>query len=70
VLSGGDDYELVFTAGQAQRGDIEALGRELRIPLARIGAIQPGAAKLVVLDASGKPIAHRGGFDHFAPAAG
>jgi thiamine-monophosphate kinase len=69
VLSGGDDYELVFTAGQPQRGDIEALGRELKIPLARIGAIQPGAAKLVVLDASGEPMAHRGGFDHFAPAA-
>jgi hypothetical protein len=23
-----------------------------------------------VLDAAGKPIAHRGGFDHFAPVAG
>jgi thiamine-monophosphate kinase len=67
VLSGGDDYELVFTAGQPQRGEIEALGRELKIPLSRIGAIQAGAAKLVVLDAAGKPLAHRGGFDHFAP---
>jgi thiamine-monophosphate kinase len=69
VLSGGDDYELVFTAGQPQRADIEALGRELKIPLARIGAIQPGAPKLVVLDAAGKPMTYRGGFDHFAPAA-
>ena len=70
VLSGGDDYELLFTAQQAQRREIEALSRELRIPLARIGAIQPsaapGAANLQVLDAAGKPIAHRGGFDHFA----
>jgi thiamine-monophosphate kinase len=69
VLSGGDDYELLFTAGQPQRGDIEALGGELKIPLARIGAIEAGAAKLVVLDAGGKPMAYRGGFDHFAPRA-
>ena len=66
VLSGGDDYELVFTAAQPQRGDIEALARELKIPLTRIGAIQSGAAKLTVLDAAGKPMAFRGGFDHFA----
>jgi thiamine-monophosphate kinase len=65
VLSGGDDYELAFTAAQAQRAEIESLGRELKLPLARIGAIQSGAAKLVVLDAAGKPMAHRGGFDHF-----
>jgi thiamine-monophosphate kinase len=73
VLSGGDDYELLFTAAQPQRHEIEALGRELKIPLTRIGAIQPnaaaGAAKLVVLDAAGKPLAYRGGFDHFAPDA-
>jgi thiamine-monophosphate kinase len=72
VLSGGDDYELLFTAAQPQRQDIEALSRELKIPLTRIGAIQPnaaaGAAKLTVLDAAGKPIAHRGGFDHFGAA--
>jgi len=70
VLSGGDDYELLFTAAQPQRHEIEALGLELKIALTRIGAIQSnasaGAAKLVVLDAAGKPVAHRGGFDHFA----
>jgi thiamine-monophosphate kinase len=68
VLSGGDDYELLFTAAQPQREDIEALSRELKIPLTRIGAIQAGPAKLTVLDAAGKPIAHRGGFDHFGAA--
>ena len=73
VLSGGDDYELLFTAGAQQRREIEALARELRIPLTRIGAIRPnaaaGAGELVVLDAAGLPLAHRGGFDHFAPDA-
>jgi thiamine-monophosphate kinase len=67
VLSGGDDYELLFTAASGARAEIEALGREIALPLARVGSIQPGAAKLAVLDASGKPIATRGGFDHFKP---
>ena len=70
VLSGGDDYELLFTAAQPQRNELEALSHELKIPLSRIGSVQAGAAKLAVLDAAGKPIAHRGGFDHFAPGAG
>ena len=56
-------------AAQAQGAEIEALARELRIPLTRIGAIQAGAGKLLVLDAAGKPITYRAGFDHFAPGA-
>ena len=33
----------------------------------RIGAIHAGDARLAVLDAHGKPLAHCGGYDHFAP---
>jgi thiamine-monophosphate kinase len=66
VLSGGDDYELIFMAPQKKRAEIEALSRELKIRLSRIGSMQPGTAKLTVLDAAGKPMAFRGGFDHFA----
>lgn len=65
VLSGGDDYELAFTAPLAQRREIESLSAELKLPLTRIGAIEAGAARVSVLDSQGKPIAHRGGFDHF-----
>ena len=65
VLSGGDDYELAFTAPQAQRGDIEALAAELKLALTRIGTIEAGSG-LRIVDAKGQPIAHRGGFDHFA----
>jgi thiamine-monophosphate kinase len=65
VLSGGDDYELLFTAAQSSRAEIEALGADLGIPLARVGVIQPGD-KLVLLDASGAPMACGGGYDHFA----
>jgi thiamine-monophosphate kinase len=65
VLSGGDDYELLFTAAPERRKDLDALGRELGIRLTRIGSIHAGAARVSVLDAEGKPIAHGGGFDHF-----
>ena len=66
VLAGGDDYELVFTAPQSARREVEALSAPLRVALARVGSIQPGEAKLQLLDAQGKPLAAGRGFDHFA----
>jgi thiamine-monophosphate kinase len=66
VLSGGDDYELAFTARQDRRAEIEALSRELELTLARVGSIQKGDPKLQILDKDGAPIAPGRGFDHFA----
>jgi len=65
VLSGGDDYELLFTAPRAHRAELEALAAELGLALTRIGSIAAGAAQVTVLDRQGRPLAHRGGFDHF-----
>jgi thiamine-monophosphate kinase len=65
VLSGGDDYELLFTAARERRTELEALSRELDIALTRIGSAHKGAADVVVLDVHQKPMAYRGGFDHF-----
>jgi len=65
VLSGGDDYELLFTAAPARRADLESLSRELALPLTRIGAIQAGEARLTVLDAKRKPMQVKPAFDHF-----
>jgi thiamine-monophosphate kinase len=67
VLSGGDDYELAFTAPREHRAELEALGAELKLALTRIGTIEAGSG-LHILDAKGKPLAHRGGFDHFGKA--
>jgi thiamine-monophosphate kinase len=64
VLSGGDDYELAFTAPREHRAELEALGAELKLALTRIGTIEEGSG-LHILDAKGRPLAHRGGFDHF-----
>ena len=68
VLSGGDDYELLFTAAPERRAELDALASELGLALTRIGAIEAGAARLAVLAADRRPIAYRGGFDHFGGA--
>ena len=65
VLSGGDDYELAFTAPPSRRAAIESLGAELDLRLTRIGTIERGAGRLVVRDARGQPLEHHGGYDHF-----
>jgi thiamine-monophosphate kinase len=65
VLSGGDDYELLFTADGDKRAALEALGRELGLALTRIGTIEAGAPRLVVRDARGAPMSYRGAYDHF-----
>ena len=66
VLSGGEDYELAFTAAPGQRPAIEALSRELGLPLTRIGAMHGGEPGVEVLDAARRPMPYRGAFDHFA----
>lgn len=65
LLSGGDDYELCFTAPKSKREKIEALSHEEEIPLTRIGKIDQGEG-LVVLDAAGGTvITETKGYDHF-----
>jgi thiamine-monophosphate kinase len=62
VLSGGDDYELLFTAPKKNRAAVEALRTIVQV--ARIGEIVAGRG-LEILDAAGKAMPHQGGFDHF-----
>jgi thiamine-monophosphate kinase len=66
VLSGGDDYELVFTAAKAQRERIAALSKDLGLALTRVGTIEKGNPHLSVVDRNRKPVAIERGFDHFA----
>jgi len=65
VLAGGDDYELCFTAPRATAGRIEALAKELALPLTRIGMVR-AERDLVVDDERGRPLASLPRpFDHF-----
>jgi thiamine-monophosphate kinase len=65
VLSGGDDYELVFTAARERRDEVQALSDELGVRVTRIGAVQRGEARLVVIGRDGRPLSFKHGFDHF-----
>ncbi len=66
ALSGGDDYELCFTAPVNQRELVHAAAWETNTPVTRIGRITQEQG-LVVLDPQGQPIAKRfASFDHFA----
>ena len=65
ALSGGDDYELVFTAPASAREAVERAGRDSRTAVARIGRSEsePGVR---IVDVDGAALAqHFTSFDHF-----
>ncbi|MDH6170165.1 thiamine-monophosphate kinase [Variovorax boronicumulans] len=65
ALSGGDDYELVFTAPPSARAAVEQAGKDSTTRVTRIGRIDAEAG-LRIVDASGAPVSQRfGSFDHF-----
>jgi thiamine-monophosphate kinase len=65
VLSGGDDYELLFTAPPDKRNTIENLAKSLSLQLTCIGKATSGNS-VQVLDENGKEIAlNKKGFSHF-----
>ena len=66
AFSGGDDYELAFTAPPAARQTVQAAAASSQTPVTRIGVIEsePG---LRLVDAQGQLIPARfASFDHFA----
>ncbi|MDX8386018.1 MAG: thiamine-phosphate kinase [Gallionella sp.] len=65
ILSGGDDYELCFTADVKSHEKISAIGVQLGLKLTCIGGIVPGQG-CVVQDGAGINIDVKGeGYDHF-----
>ncbi|MBD3671688.1 MAG: thiamine-phosphate kinase [Gammaproteobacteria bacterium] len=65
ALSGGDDYELLFTADPDQSSRVEAIATQLKTPLTCIGEITRDTT-MQCLDAQGTPMAlGRLGFEHF-----
>lgn len=69
ALTGGDDYELCFTAPQSNRGAIEELIPAVGVRLTRIGTIT-ASKELRLLDKDGMPapvaLGIHEGYDHFA----
>ena len=69
LLSGGDDYELVFTAPAEKRGLVEQASISALTPITRIGRVvskDSQTHRLTVRDAEGRPLPLTSeGFDHF-----
>ena len=70
ILSGGDDYELIFTAEPHKKQQIEEISQKCCIPLTKIGTIieQEESVLCRVLDTeNGQEIKlNKTGFDHFS----
>jgi thiamine-monophosphate kinase len=65
LLSGGDDYEIVFTAAPEAESALRVLAREQGLELTAIGRIESGAG-VTVLDAAGEVISLlQQGYRHF-----
>ena len=65
ALTGGDDYELLFTAPAARRAEVAALSAPAGVEVTRIGSIRQGQG-LDVVDAAGQPVTvDRAGWTHF-----
>jgi len=65
VLSGGDDYELAFTAPASQRNAVQAAAVASNTPVTRIGQIEAEHG-LRLRDAQGQTMPNNyGSFDHF-----
>ena len=66
VMSGGDDYELVFTAPPASQHAVEAAALSSGTPITRIGRVTPDSG-LVLMDDNGEVLHPEfSSFDHFA----
>lgn len=71
-ISGGDDYELIFTAKSSQKGKIERISKGLGIKITRIGKIQtknPKTSKksqyITIIDNAGNTINYdKTGYEH------
>jgi thiamine-monophosphate kinase len=65
VLTGGDDYELCFTAPTTSRSDLQKISINLNLPLTRVGTIVAGkGCKVVAADGNVISI-EKTGYDHF-----
>lgn len=65
LVTGGDDYELVFAAPPDADEEIASLSRSLKLPITRIGAIEAGAGVRVVDDQGREVPLAKAGWRHF-----
>ena len=66
LLGGGEDYELVFTAPQAEWATIESVGDGLGVMVTAIGRVDDAAGLRLVDAGNPVPLPEKLGFDHFS----
>ena len=67
LLTGGEDYEVLFTVPPARAPAMEAAAAAVNVAIARIGRITGEAGAVIVLDEAGLPLSlPQTGWDHFA----
>ena len=67
--TGGDDYELCFTAPESKRSEVASVTRESAVEVARIGRVVAGKG-VAAFDADGaRWTPAQGGYQHFAGAS-
>jgi thiamine-monophosphate kinase len=68
ALSGGEDYQLLFTVPPAREGELATLSTDLGLSLTRLGRVtaEPGGLWLRRAD-GGREAATAKGFNHFSP---
>jgi thiamine-monophosphate kinase len=66
ALTGGEDYELLFSVRPADKNRLEKIKRRLGVPIARIGKCLPAKKGLRVIDRRGQSVSPAlAGYDHF-----
>ncbi len=66
ALSGGEDYELLFTAPAEREEEIAALAASLNLPMTVIGEISRAPGLIIISPDGSSHIPASRGFDHFA----
>jgi thiamine-monophosphate kinase len=65
ILSGGDDYELLFSASKNSKTSLKSLAASLDLPITAIGSVKRGKG-VAVLAANNEPLELEiSGYDHF-----
>ena len=70
ALTGGEDYELMFTAENAAAPCLQVLQEELSLSLTRIGTVERGLGVVLEGVNGRREVAVGGGHDHFATPKG
>ena len=63
-INQGDDYEICFCSSKSNLEEIEAISKELKIPIVNIGKMTEGSS-VKVINGDGLEVEIKSGFEHF-----